>query len=186
MSRTVPPFIREGLITALNSVLDSMDFSLGMASLANIQLHLMISVNDGLWKRGPMGRAAYAAARMAIGLVRDAQARKQGALMVRLCTAVLRSRSPRRRRSCGEVEYGVLVSSRTDGKSLDRFRIGRSLTAQDHVASGSDAQYRPQSRGCPLPFLTSRPPVFPRPRTNITVPLPPRGNTTGRSAGPSL
>lgn len=70
MSRTVPVSVREGLLLAVNTALDSMDFSLGMASLANIQLHLMMSVNDNLWKRGPCGRAAYAAARMAIGLVR--------------------------------------------------------------------------------------------------------------------
>ncbi|WVQ73706.1 hypothetical protein IAR50_003286 [Cryptococcus sp. DSM 104548] len=67
-SRGVPVHIRESIFSALNSSLDSMDFSMGMASLSNVQIHLLMSVNDGLWKRGPMGRAVYAATRMATGL----------------------------------------------------------------------------------------------------------------------
>ncbi|ODO09208.1 hypothetical protein I350_02808 [Cryptococcus amylolentus CBS 6273] len=67
-SRGVPVHIRESIFSALNSALDSMDFSMGMASLSNVQMHLLMSVNDGLWKRGPMGRAVYAATRMATGL----------------------------------------------------------------------------------------------------------------------
>ncbi|RSH94936.1 hypothetical protein EHS25_000020 [Saitozyma podzolica] len=68
MSRQVPPAIRDGILSGLNTALDSMDFSLGMGSLARIQLHLLLSVNDGLWRRGPMGRPVYAATRMAMGL----------------------------------------------------------------------------------------------------------------------
>jgi hypothetical protein len=51
MSRQVPPAIRDGILSGLNTALDSMDFSLGMGSLARIQLHLLLSVNDGLWRR---------------------------------------------------------------------------------------------------------------------------------------
>lgn len=77
-SRTVPVHIREALSAAIDQVIDTTEITSGIASLASVQMLLCMSVNDGMWRKGPMGKAVYTATRMGMELVRPPPAVADG------------------------------------------------------------------------------------------------------------